>query len=381
MRKVFKKLHLWLALPVGLIITITCLTGALLIFEQEINEIRNPELYSVTPSGEALPLAELSRKVASTLPDSVEITGITVSQSPERSYRFSLSKPHRASIFVNQYTGENLGRQERAEFFTVMFRLHRWLLMPRPEGKDDIFWGKMIVGVSTLFCVILFITGVVIWVPKNKNKWKSRFRIALNKGWARFWHDLHVSGGFYITIVLLAITLTGLTWSFQWYRNGFYAVFGVETKKESSKQPKPDEDKGKKERIERGERNRPDSNTQYIAWDNVLRSLKKSNPEFLEISLSDKGANVKNNSCGNTRGSDSYEFDKSTGDITSVKLYKDLPTSGKIRGWIYAVHVGAWGGMAMRIIYFIMVIVAATLPITGYYIWIKKRMKKEENSK
>ena len=38
-RKLFRKLHLWLSLPFGLIIMTTCLTGALLVFEKEITEL------------------------------------------------------------------------------------------------------------------------------------------------------------------------------------------------------------------------------------------------------------------------------------------------------------------------------------------------------
>ena len=36
MRRVSKKLHLWLSLPLGLIISLICLSGAVLAFEQEL---------------------------------------------------------------------------------------------------------------------------------------------------------------------------------------------------------------------------------------------------------------------------------------------------------------------------------------------------------
>ena len=34
-----------------------------------------------------------------------------------------------------------------------MFRMHRWLLDSMNPGNEGIFWGKMIVGVSTLLLV------------------------------------------------------------------------------------------------------------------------------------------------------------------------------------------------------------------------------------
>ena len=54
---------------------------------------------------------------------------------------------------------------------------------------------------------------------------------------------------------------------------------------------------------------------------------------------------------------------------------------GKIRGWIYSVHVGSWGGMLTRLLTFIAALIGATLPLTGYYLWIKRNLEKEIKSK
>lgn len=56
------------------------------------------------------------RKVAATLPDSVSVTGVTASSAPERAWQVNLSKPRRASVYVDQYTGEIKGKYERAPF-------------------------------------------------------------------------------------------------------------------------------------------------------------------------------------------------------------------------------------------------------------------------
>ena len=162
------------------------------------------------------------------MPDSVSVTGVTASSAPERAWQVNLSKPRRASVYVDQYTGEVKGRYERAPFFMTMFRLHRWLLdSMKPDGS--IFWGKMIVGTATLMLVFVLLSGVVIWWPRTKKALKNSLKIVAGKGWRRFWYDLHVAGGMYTLIFLLAMALTGLTWSFSWYRTGFYKVFGVET--------------------------------------------------------------------------------------------------------------------------------------------------------
>ncbi|MEO5136381.1 PepSY domain-containing protein, partial [Bacteroides ovatus] len=42
---------------------------------------------------------------------------------------------------------------------------------------------------------------------------------------------------------------------------------------------------------------------------------------------------------------------------------------------IYSVHVGNWGGMFTRILTFIAALLGAALPLTGYYLWIKRLIK------
>lgn len=142
MKKVFRKIHLWLSVPFGLLITLICFSGAMLVFETEVMELCHRDLYYVEKVGLApLPMGKVAEKVAATLPDSVSVTGVTASSAPERAWQVNLSKPRRASVYVDQYTGEIKGKYERAPFFTTMFRLHRWLLdSMKPDG--GIFWGE-----------------------------------------------------------------------------------------------------------------------------------------------------------------------------------------------------------------------------------------------
>ncbi len=38
-KTVFKQLHLWLSIPFGLVVTLICLSGAILIFERDFGHI------------------------------------------------------------------------------------------------------------------------------------------------------------------------------------------------------------------------------------------------------------------------------------------------------------------------------------------------------
>mgnify|MGYP003314858551 CR=1 FL=1 len=167
MRRFFKQIHIWLSLPLGVVMSLTCFTGALLIFEPEITESVQRDYYYVDSVGdERLPVAEVVALAEANLAEGQRITGVVIPADPSRCYKVNLSEPKHAAIYVDQYSGEVKGQPERLPFFRVMFRLHRWLMDTRP-ADDGIYWGKVIVGISTLAMVVVLITGIFIWVPKS----------------------------------------------------------------------------------------------------------------------------------------------------------------------------------------------------------------------
>ena len=373
MKKIFRQIHLWLSVPFGLIISLICFSGAMLVFENEVMELVRHELYYVKKvETVSLPVDRLLEEVELMLPDSVSVTGINVLSDPERAWQVNLSKPRRAFMYVDQYTGEIKGKYERPAFFVTMFRLHRWLL-DSMKADGGVFWGKMIVGVSTLLFVVVLISGIVIWWPRTRKALKNSLRISVGRGFRRFWYDLHVAGGMYALFFLLAMALTGLTWSFGWYRTGFYKVFGVEVQQGGAHG-------GVTQRGGRGS-DQPGKNvshsSSYVCWQQVYEQLALNNPGYKQITLSDGAANVSFNTFGNQRASDRYKFNPHSGEIDEVVLYKDAEKVGKIRGWIYSVHVGSWGGMLTRLLTFIAALIGATLPLTGYYLWIKRIWRKK----
>ncbi|OUO97903.1 PepSY-associated TM helix domain-containing protein [Barnesiella sp. An22] len=377
MKKTFRKIHLWLAVPFGLIITIICFTGALLVFEDQVTQLTNRHLYYVeSPGSQPLPVGTLVEKVESQLTKGATITGVTIYPQPDRSYQVNLSAPKGAAVYIDPYTGEVLGQSQRTPFFRTVFMLHRWLLDSQP-ADGGIFWGKRITGISTLLFVIILLSGIVIWWPRSRKGLKNGIQIALRKGKARFWHDLHAAGGIYVLLLVLVMALTGLTWSFDWYKNAFYTLFGVET-------TAPAKGPAHKEKSPQGPQ--PGTTTEatapvtpFACWQQVYNQVAAENPDRLKIEITDGTASVSNNRYGNIRGTDRYTFDPQSGQITGASLYKDTGNSGKIRGWIYSVHTGAWGGNLTRIIWFLAALLGATLPLTGYYLWIKRLYRKRHN--
>lgn len=186
---IIRKIHLWLALPLGIVMSLVCATGAMLLVEKTVTELFNPGFYDQKTATEM------------TAPPSTctgDCQNCKTGCPPPSAPRPVTSKPRRLA------------------FFDKVLKLHRWLL-DSPQTKGERTTGKTVVGITVLCFVAELFTGFVLWWPRSRKVLRNRLKVQCNKGWRRFFYDLHVSLGFWTLPLLLVISLTGLTWSFpQW---------------------------------------------------------------------------------------------------------------------------------------------------------------------
>jgi uncharacterized iron-regulated membrane protein len=370
MKKLCSKLHLWLAIPFGIFITVVCLTGALLVFEEEINHLTSPQLYYVEASGEApMNPKHLAAQVAETLPEDVSVTGITVSDDPQKTWLVSLSKPRHTSVAVNPYTGEVLGRVERSAFFSKVIALHRFLLnAPRERGAMTV--GKAIVGISVLVLVVVLITGIVMWAPRQLRALGSRLTISGKHGTRTFLAQLHHAGGMYALIFVLLMVLTGLTWSFGWYRTAFYALFDSNnnaTTQVTAAAP----------HSERGEH--PQGRGGNPNYQHAKHEGEGGNANYQHAQHEGNGNANYQHAQHEGNGAPNYQHAQHEGgrpNVAEITVMHDTDRPTTTQGWVYWIHTGKWGGIVTKIIYFLACLIGASLPLTGYYLWAVRKKRK-----
>ncbi len=204
----------------------------------------------------------------------------------------------------------------------------------------------------------------------------------------------------YALIFVLAMALTGLTWSFDWYRSAFYAVCGVEHTPRNFTQSKTSDGSNDGEKRDSGSRrgrhyhggagrheggSRHEGGgrhrSEFGRWQEVYETLKAQNPEAPQITISSEKATVTLGYTGNGRAADSYEFNRRTGELSLVTKYADANEADRLRGWIYSIHTGSLGGLFTRILWLLGALLGASLPLTGYYIWIKHLLKNKRHHK
>lgn len=360
MKKLFLKLHLYLGFPLGILLSIICLTGAILVFKDDISELLEPNIYRTEVQDTVSPPLSLDVLVGSIERDrpNAELGAIVVPQDKGRNIQLKLKDELRTTLYIDPYTAKVRGEKTRGGFFIDVMRLHRWLL----GSKGSI--GQYIVAYATLGFVLILISGIILWIPKNKKQLRTSLKVKFNASRQRLLRDLHVSLGFYLSIILLVLSFTGLYFSpIKWVGNSINAMVGVPTKVDKHKNIA----KAEKKKL---------LNHSREHWDNIVSYLLKREPNAASITLEPTKAIVSlYNGWGNMRAYNEYSIDPTSGTITPTKIYAEQPTHTKVRGWIYTIHTGAWGGWFSKVLTFIVSLCASTLPLTGYYLYIKKRRK------
>ena len=391
MKKIILKLHLWISLPFGLIIALICFTGSIMVFEKEINELVYKERYkAASVSGERITPAEAAAAAAALLPDTLRIASVQIPFDKEATYAVSTPGRRRITVYVDPYTAKVTAIQNPGDgkFFSTVRELHRWLSF-RGENRT---LGKRITGVTTFAMVVILITGLIAWIPKSRRGLKNRLRISLSHGPRRLLHDLHVAGGFYSMLLLLLMSLTGLTWSFDWYRDATYKLFGVEppaTAAPTAAAPTtatpapaiaPAPEQKTSPAATSPEHQPAPRATDFTVWETALVEVLKVAPAWKTITITDGSIQVvPDKPFGNSRASDRYKFDKKSGHITDAELYQDQPKASKLRGWLYSLHTGSWGGAVVKGIYLLAALMGGILPLTGYYMYAKRVFRKNSN--
>ncbi len=361
MKRFFRNIHLYLSLVAGLIIMITCFTGAVLVFEDELEMWTNPSQYWVENQGQPLPIDTLVSSLQSEYPKA-SITSLKVYSDPERSVELS-GKGLPGKAYINPYTGKILNFYNyRDTIFYTNFALHRWML------SGD--FGKLIVGIATVIFLFILITGIVLWWPRNKQILKNRLKIKTDGNWKRLNHDLHIVVGFYTAILLFIFAFTGLAWSFTWVNDGIYWV--TNSSKERTKAP--------------------ESNyyelAEPIGFDTALRSakheLKDITYPFLSISMPTDSvgairAQYLPDDATHVRDYGYIYLDQYTAEPVGKTSFSDYNLGRKVRTLFYPVHVGSILGLPGRVIAFIVCLLGTTFPITGFIMWINRLRKKKKS--
>jgi uncharacterized iron-regulated membrane protein len=363
-KKFIGQIHLWLGLASGLIVMVVTLTGATLVFEKELDEwINHRFYYAEAASTPRLPLDSLVQRATSYDREWTLLNMQFGTGEPLRNVLFAGKKKQSTWVIsVNPFSGDVVQMVNYdTRFFTVVLKLHRYLLM-----KDT---GKVITGISCLMFLSIILTGLVLWWPKRIKMLRQRMSIGWKNKFKRLNWDLHAVGGFYIHLVIFIIALTGLTWSYTWFNNGIYKLFDGRPPK---KMEVPTNTVKRSALPGFFETLYTDANRQLSYKGRMIITIPAKDSLAITVFKENDEAAFPNTA-------DFLYYEKGSGRLLKKRLYKDESRGMKVRRMIYPIHTGSIFGWPTKILAFGSVLFAASLPVTGLLIWLGRKKKKKRS--
>lgn len=357
-------IHLWLGLGSGIILFLVCLSGTVLTFEKEIKGFFAEDFKVAGTNPMAI------ETLAEALQQEGAVSSVSIPSEAGKPYEFKVKtspEDRRGTVFyTNPYTGEyrETKKSELDGFFMWNFRMHRWLLL-------DSAIGRPIVGSATIIFFFLALSGVVLWFPK-KLKWKNLkngLKVKTTANWKRVNHDLHNTLGFYACIFLIIMTLTGLCWSFEWYREAGSKALGT----------KIFGNRGGGPAFTSNEDIIPENESSIASIYSI--STKELNYEGTTTISFPAGSNrvysirKTNESSWSPVTADELVVDRD-GTLLHKEIFSEKPVNVQIASLIKPIHTGEIYGIFSKTLYFLACLIATSLPITGTLIWLNK-MKKQ----
>jgi uncharacterized iron-regulated membrane protein len=145
MKKVLLQVHFYLGLCACLFLIVLSLTGAVLVFENELNRAINPNLLKVAPREHQLPWETVRRRVEQQEPQwRVQRMYMPVNDSDSTYVRLASRATGRArEIYVNQYTGVILGEKEQGN--QLIWKIHELHidLTAGTTGSRFVVWSSV----------------------------------------------------------------------------------------------------------------------------------------------------------------------------------------------------------------------------------------------
>ncbi|MGQ2967020.1 PepSY-associated TM helix domain-containing protein, partial [Methylophilus sp.] len=246
-RKTLLLCHRWLGLASAVFLLITGLTGAIISWDHELDELLNPAWMHSESSGLHQSSLVLAKQVAERYPQ-VQVSSIPL--NVEHGHTLSLGvrplpnppaglEPVKFNqVFVDPVSGQELGKREwgavwpidRTNVVSFLYKLHYSLHLPEMWGIDR--WGIWLMGGVAIIWLIDSFVGFYLTLPKSGRKPQTRLHKAqathsANQAsfWQRWWpawkmrwnssshkryFDMHRAFGLWTWILLIILAFSAL---------------------------------------------------------------------------------------------------------------------------------------------------------------------------
>ncbi|MDA9501837.1 PepSY-associated TM helix domain-containing protein [Bradyrhizobium sp. CCBAU 11357] len=372
-KAVLLQVHSIAGLVLALLLALIALTGAIMSFEDEIVDHLNTGIMHVAPREmpALMPDELVARLMAGQ--DFGKVSAVSLSSDPAAAVRVRFARDEQGarpnSLYVDPYDARVLGAPRGEAFFATVRKLHRWLLI----SGDAKGWGRQITGVAALGLIVMLVSGLVLRWPRRARSVKMWLKPNLGLSGRGLHRSLHAVIGTWVLPVYLVMTLTGLWYSFDWYKDGVVWLLSRPEISAAKMQPKMS---AKAPRAAaRSEPARPIGFD--LAWTTFRREEGDRFARALLTLPPSPGTAIRIRSWGKdstldtTR--DEFRIDAVTGQVASAERYADKTFGEKIIANVLDIHRGAVLGWPGKLVFMIAAALMPLFSVTGILLYLSRR--------
>ncbi|MFV0480859.1 MAG: PepSY-associated TM helix domain-containing protein [Campylobacteraceae bacterium] len=399
------KTHFIFGMVFGLLLVVIGFSGAMLSYRQDITQFLNKESFEVKEDTHSLTPEKLIERFLEQKPDAV-INSVTISSSKTASATINTADPNggRRGVvyYVNPYTAEILPNIKEGSFFMINLTLHRALSV----GSMSVI-GKNIVAISTIVLIVLSISGLILYWSRLKRNFFKSLKVDFKRNGYAFLYQLHSALGVWVFLLYIWMSLTGLYWSYGWYRTMLYSIAGVEQPVRGMMPPMQNQTQNSEQNQRgglgfgnqtRGERaqgegfargmgqnqenikqNKNQNNFQNL--DNAFDFFKQSvNNDYSTVTLRNDtngvyNFNYRDKEPAHSRANNQIEFNLNKQEIISNTKYNDKSLGEKLMSSMLPLHSGEYFGKVGLFLMFISSLILPLFMITGVMLFFKRYKK------
>ncbi|NGZ83494.1 PepSY domain-containing protein [Duganella aceris] len=370
MKKLWFQLHWFVGITAGTVLIVIGLTGAILAFREQVLDLLNPGVLSVpAQSGPTLTPPQLAQ-AAKLLRPQERISSIIVYAQPDTTVRvFFAPQPGEQrgeTIYLHPYTGALLPELHYAEFFEWIESLHRFLLLPREQGK-------MVSG-TLAFCLMgLALSGLYLRWPRRVFDWRTWLTFDTRMKGRSFLWGLHSVAGTWVMVIFLMFTFSGVYWAFDPIRDMVDGWLGTPRPPRAAAAAKP--------KLKAAKPPKADAAELDLAWAAFERAAPNWNMAFLrppEKASQPLQILWVTKDAPHVRARGKILINQQTGAIVKNEPYAEMPMGARLQSTIYPLHIGTYFGLTGQFIVFLAALALPGFGITGWMLYLKRRKAKRE---
>ncbi|WP_092713041.1 MULTISPECIES: PepSY domain-containing protein [unclassified Janthinobacterium] len=363
-KQVWFQLHWFIGITAGTVLVIIGLSGATLAFKDELLDVMNPGVRHVTVETRA-PLTPAQLSSIAGAEHGQRVASVTVyaqaGAAPRLFFAPRNGQRRGESIYAHPYTGATQPALTGAEFFEWTESLHRWLLLPRDPGRQ-------VAGALALCLLGLALSGLYLRWPRRPLDWRTwlTFDPAL-KGRSFLW-NLHAVAGTWCLLVYVALTLTGIYWSYDVVRDNIDAWAGKPPRMAQA----PAKKGGGKEQAPVVDISLAWTRFQQHAAGWTLASVRLPTRAGEAVQFTWLAGDAPHE-----RARSRMSIAPADGTVTENEPYSQQGLGARLVNIIYPLHMGTYFGLPGRIVVTLASLGLPLFAVTGWMLYLGRRKAKQ----